>query len=334
MAKIIPIYFTFDNNYVEPAAVAFYSLLQKAKSGIFYEMYVLHSDITNEKQELLQNIVKKFKNANLSFIDTHGFLQEEWKNGNFAGFNNTTIFTTDTIIKCFGAKFFPQYDKIIYSDVDVIFADNISEIYDINIEDKYMAAVKNINLKYKKSELAHLKPEHFKMLEDTYFAGGIWVLNLKKIREDNLEKRFIEIIQDNTIVKHWPDQDIMNIACENKVAYIPLNYISYPDLLDLLSDKNFVSHYTKEELFDSIFNPKIIHFAAFKPWNNDTQFANLWWAYFYYLGLKKTSIFKDVKTIELNKRKKYKKLFNILTVITVILVVSNIITLLLLIFLH
>ena len=32
MTKIkIPIFFTFDNNYVEPAAVAFYSLLNKAK---------------------------------------------------------------------------------------------------------------------------------------------------------------------------------------------------------------------------------------------------------------------------------------------------------------
>lgn len=39
--KNIPIFFSFDNNYVKPAAVAFWSLLDMAAKNVSYDMYVL-----------------------------------------------------------------------------------------------------------------------------------------------------------------------------------------------------------------------------------------------------------------------------------------------------
>lgn len=322
--KNIPIFFTFNNNYTVPAAVAFYSLLNKAKDDIFYEMYVLHSDVSEENQKLLKEIVSRFKNAELTFKNTGGFMDEFWSQGNFEGHNTRTQFTADAIVRCFGARFFPQYDKIIYSDVDIVVADDISEVYDIDLEGKYLAGVKNVFMKYAQSELSHLKPEHYDMLKDSYIGGGIWVMNLKKIREDNLEQKMIDVIKDDTIVKRWNDQDIVNISCENKVAYIPLNYISYPYLDDLLQNENFVSHYSNEEMYDSIINPKIIHYAAAKPWQYTAKKAEVWWEIFHYLKLPKTEIFQDANSSHFNiyqkKYKKYKKLFNIFLIINIVIV--------------
>lgn len=326
--KTIPIFFSFDNNYVEPAAVAFCSLLNKAKENVFYEMYVLHSDIEERKQRILLNIVKNNKNANLTFINTSDEFKDMWNN---YGFNtsSSSIFTADTITKCFASKFFPQYDKIIYSDVDIVVVDDISNIYDIDIQDKYIAGVKNPFLKFSKEELSHYKKEHFNLLKDKHIAGGIWIMNLKKIRDDELENKMFNVIQDNTIEKIFPDQDIVNIACEGKVGFIPLNYISYPYLMDLLQNPDFDSDYSREELYDSIINPKIIHFAAVKPWNNNPKYSNLWWSYFNYLGLEKTKIFRNVISSENRKIKKYKKMswiflsssiFFILTTIAMLLV--------------
>lgn len=291
--KIIPIFFTFDNNYVEPAAVAFYSLLNTAKKGVFYEMFVAHSNITEEKQTLLQNIINRFDNANISFINTNGFLNDMFKNGSFTPIisESNSVFTADTIVRCFASKFFPQYEKIIYSDVDILVTDDLSELYEIDLQDKYIAGVKNPFIKYA-NELSHLSTENFEMLKDIYIAGGIWVMNLKKIREDNLEQRMQEIIEDKSIIKKWNDQDIINIACQGKVEFIPLNYISYPYMYDLLQNSKFESHYTKEELYDSIINPKIIHYAAAKPWNDYVRYAINWWTIFDYLNLKPTKIFK------------------------------------------
>lgn len=280
----IPIFFTFNNDYVLPAAVAFFSLLNRAKRGVRYELSVLHHDITPENQRLLQEIVGRFGTAKLDFIDTGDFLVEEWDSGNWEGHESWKHFTSDAVVRCFGARFFPQYDKIVYSDVDVVFADDVSELMDVDLTDAYCAGVVGF-LRHDRTNMSHLKPEHYEMLKDCYLAGGIWVMNLKKIREDRLEDRMLEIIRDDTIVKRWNDQDVMNIACAGKVRQLPLNYIGYPYLRDYLDRPGLDSPYTRDELYDSIIRPKILHYAAQKPWKTRTEWDKAWWDIADYLRL-------------------------------------------------
>lgn len=320
MNKTIPIFFTYNDNYAIPAIVAFYSLLNRAKENVFYKMYVLHRDISDENKELTFKSLEKFKNFELNFIKVSNFLEENWEQSNWGDNNKNIRFTQETLYRCFAAKFFPEFDRIIYSDVDVLFVDDISELYDINLDNKYIGTVKDAFLKYDKfNEIGHLRTDHYEKFKDTWFAGGIWVMNLKKIREDNLEKRMIDIIKDNSIEKKWYDMDVMNIACDNKVEYIPLNYICYPFLLEHIDNKDLNSTYSREELYDSLINPKIIHYAGMKPWNDkDMPFAIEWWTIFQYLQLPQNSLFIDKSPI-ITIKKKYKKLFNIFFIISIIL---------------
>lgn len=282
----IPIYFTFDNNYVNPAVVAFWSLLDRTREGVFYEMWVLHHDISEESRALLQEVVSKKGNGSLTFINVGDFLNEEWTDGNMEGHQTRDQFTRDTLVRCFGARFFPQYDRIIYSDVDVVFRDDISGLWQLDISEAYLAGVKNAFSLFSAAELSHLSPTQFEMLHDKYVAGGIWVLNLEKIRRDGVERRMLDIISDDSIVKRWLDQDVMNIACEGKVKFMPLNYIAYPYLLPLMRNPKFVSTYSRDELFDSVLHPKIIHYAGHNPWRSaDVGYDDEWWAIADYLRL-------------------------------------------------
>jgi len=294
--KNIPIFFTFDNNYVVPAAVAFDSLLEKAKDGVFYDMYVLHHDITEENQKLLNSIVARWGNARLTFKDTGEFLRDDWDSTFNSGTSKNEVnqFTVDTVIRCFAARYFPQFDKIIYSDVDVVFMDDISELWDIDLSNSYIGAVRNAFMKWSENELSHLSPENHAKFKDTYFGGGIWVFNLAKIREDSLEERMLDIVKNPAIIKRWNDQDVMNLACDNKVTYISLRYISYPYLEEVMAKEGFESHYTHEELVDSIQRPKILHFAAQKPWKAYPKYWDLWMQRFEKLHLPKTKIFKEM----------------------------------------
>lgn len=294
--KKLSIFFTFDDNYVVPAAVAFSSLLEKAADDVFYNMYVLHHDITKANQNLLQDIVSRRGNAELTFKDTGNFLLDHWNESFNSGSNQNGLdqFTVDAIIRCFAAQFFPELDKIIYSDVDVIFMDDISELWDVDLSNSYIGAVLNAFLKFSEYELSHLSGENREKLKDSYFAGGIQVFNLAKIRNDRLEERMLEIVKDKTIIKRWPDQDVMNLACDNKVTYISLRYISYPYLEKIMSVKGFESHYTHDELMDSIKRPKILHFAAQKPWNDYPKYWDLWMKRFKKLHIPKSRIFKKM----------------------------------------
>jgi lipopolysaccharide biosynthesis glycosyltransferase len=119
----------------------------------------------------------------------------------------------------------------------------------------------------------------------------------------------LEIVSDDSIVKKWNDQDIMNIACDNKVKYLSLRYVSYPYLMDMMSQDGFQSHYTYQELIESIYKPKIIHYAAWKPWkNNDCKKADIWWDIFNELELPKTRIFKifSYEKLKLKNKIRYK----------------------------
>ena len=280
----VPIFFTFDDNYVIPAAVAFFSLVNRAREGTFYEMHVLHHDISPEHQGLLSGIAAKRGNASLTFVDTGDFLKNEWRSGSWEGHQTRSQFTSDAVIRCFGARFLPQYDKIVYSDVDVVFADDIAELMDVDLTDAYCAGVEGF-LRHDRTNMSHLKPEHYEMLKDCYLAGGVWVMNLKKIREDRLEDRMLAIIRDDTIVKRWNDQDVMNIACAGKVRRLPLNYIGYAYLRDYLDRPGLDSPYTRDELYDSIIRPKILHYAAQKPWKARTEWDKAWWDIADYLRL-------------------------------------------------
>lgn len=273
----IPIFFTFDDNFAYTAAVAFYSLLKRAKLGVCYDMFVLHHDISKDHQSMLTGIVDGCGNGKLTFVNTEGFLAKEWAAGKWDEEKNGHRFTVDTIVICFAARLFPQYEKIICSDVDVVFQDDISELWEMDLEDKYLAAVRCVLLKHRPSDRDNLSPVYREKLASTYFVTGIVVFNLKKIREDGIENRMMEVILDPNMEKRWPDQDILNIACDNNVKYLPLNYFAYPQLAKALQDSSFTSYYSREEMYDSIIRPKIIHYAGFKPWNTHTEWEKAWW---------------------------------------------------------
>lgn len=283
--KRIPIFFTFDEGYVNQAAVAFYSLLAHAKGGVAYAMVVLHHDVSAKSQALLQSVCARFPGSELTFVDTGDFMLDEWAKGNWEGNQDQKRFTSDAVVRCFCARFFPSQDKIIYSDVDVVFADDISELWDMDLDGAYLAGVRGVNIKYHPMALSHLKPEHYEMLKDKYISGGIWVLNLAKIREDRLEDRMLEVVRDDTIVKRWNDQDVMNIACAGKVKFLPLNYIALPFLDEIMQRPDFDSFYTRDELYDSVIRPKILHYAGTKPWQVRMNWDYDWWNIADYLGL-------------------------------------------------
>ena len=82
-------------------------------------------------------------------------------------------------------------------------------------------------------------------------------MNLKKIREDGLEERFVSLLANNYT---FVDQDILNMVCKGKVRYLPARfnivansihnrYYAYHvcsdprDREDLLADRSVISHY-------------------------------------------------------------------------------------------
>ena len=281
MQKEIPIMFCFDKNYVIPAAVAFYSLLEHANKKYNYVLYVLHSDISAKQQKQLEETIKEFKNAKIVFKNMNHRLDEEWKEC-YRGDH----FSKEVMYKLLVASIFPQYDTIIVSDVDVVFLGDISKSYHFikENEDYYIAGVKPIGkvMDYLNCYKNSWSDEEIEKLGEV--CGGYLVMNLKKIREDNIEDKFMNSIKENSHRLNQMEQDILNIVCYKHIKHLPLQYIACSYMWDYFKNEKDLhtdSNYSFKEIKLAMEKPIQLHYAtSIKPWKNvDCTKSEIWFEY-------------------------------------------------------
>ena len=212
MKKEIPIMFCFDKNYVIPAAACFISIMEHANSKNNYHFYVLHSDISKDQQDKLHLDMRKFSNCKLEFIDMNNKFKTEFKN-----VENKAHFSKEVLYKLICGSIFPNINKLIITDVDVIFLDDIAKIYDELSENDsyYFAGIPPIKTKpyiYKD------KPS-YKKFDETELAilengigGGFLLANLKKIRDDNFEEKLVNYLIQNANKLIQMEQDVINVV--------------------------------------------------------------------------------------------------------------------------
>ena len=174
----------------------------------------------------------------------------------------------------------PTVDKILYLDCDVVVCKNIATLFDMVIDDYYIAGVRAFaflsNPNYMQIKMKELDIPSL----DQYVNSGILLMNLKKMRDEDLCSVFKEKYLKNYTTQ---DQDIFNSACYGKIKLIdfkyntmtkyPLfegGYHSLPYLRDWISFEEFEKARTE---------PVIIHYAdKCKPWNDcNSLFLNDWW---------------------------------------------------------
>lgn len=262
----IPIVFMFDNNYTIPAGVAFKSLLLNSNKKYKYELHVITTDITENNRNKLLSIVSGYNNSSLNFINIGEKFDKYWKKTKVKGHFSKEIFCKFSL-----PSLFCQYEKLIVSDVDVVFTGDVSNCFDYvrNDNDFYVAGVKvvgkisyfmdNYSREFSEDEISRLT-----------IGAGFMVYNLKKMRNDNIENLFYECFEQNYKRLIQPEQDVINLVCHEKIIYLPLNYMTCTYIYDLYSsgsDLDTDINYSREELEDSINNPIQLHYATHvKPW--------------------------------------------------------------------
>jgi lipopolysaccharide biosynthesis glycosyltransferase len=195
----IPIVFSTDKNLVMPTAVCISSLLLNANSDDFYDVYiVVDCNVSEADRHKLQSLEQHFTCA-IHVVEFQYDIAQAW---------TWLHFTQATYFRLFIPDIIQNYDKIFYSDVDVIFRNSISKLYStIDLDEYYLAATTtSVDPDYIKS--IHCDPQ-------SYFCGGFMLLNLSKMRKDKLIPKFVEQLSHSFT---YVDQDILNIVCKGKVA--------------------------------------------------------------------------------------------------------------------
>lgn len=303
--KRIPIFFTFDDGYAAQAGVTFKSLLENKYPHIMYDLYVITDKINSENEQKLKSIVNEYKNNTLTFINGANYSDIT---GRFKAINKYKLHPEVCLYRLIVSKIkeFEKYDKIIYSDVDILVKKDISALYDITLNYEYVAAVRHP--KFMENFLTHIKDEY---IRKNYIFSGMLVMNLKKQREDNFVQKIYEIAFNEKYDIKFIDQDILNYACNNKIKYISLKYVGLHDITKEIIDKIDYKkeYYSYEEFIETIYEMNIIHYIGETvPWKENYFDINKQLEWFYWLN--KTTYkneYKDVyeNTIKYEKEKRY-----------------------------
>lgn len=155
-------------------------------------------------------------------------------------------------------------NRVLYLDADVILRADISDIWSVDLQDSYIAAVQDV------VRLGGLQAAHKNIHElglgalTNYFNSGVMLMNLKAIRGAGLDEALLTYASDPHTQKSMADQDTMNVIFQGAWLHIPLKWnVMY----QLLMYRRFDSPYNRTELNEALDAPKILHFCGpGKPW--------------------------------------------------------------------
>lgn len=272
MSEIIPVVHCFDQRFCLPAAVSFSSMLRTASRDYFYALYVIHSDIPIEQQQRLMQVVDAFPNASLQFLDTPDSLDDLFEKA-----GRKAHYSKEMFLKFFVPELLPQHDRVIVTDVDVVWLDGIENVWEASdgLGSDYLAGVRPIAPLADTWLRSYWKryERDFTLAEISRLAtgAGLWVFNLDEMRKDETPARFLKSAHENAWRLRQPEQDVVNLVCYPRIQFLPLRSMVPTYVYAIYGSGDALSAgdqtYSRDEVEAALARPIQLHYAGpRKPW--------------------------------------------------------------------
>jgi lipopolysaccharide biosynthesis glycosyltransferase len=191
----------YSPNWLEYIYTEIYALVN---TNPCVDTIYLISDDNGHPEHMFCNNIKQQYNVIIKFIDLEHMYNEKIHTPAAIG-----RFTKYTLYRLLLPYVIPE-DRLLYIDADAIVNGDLSELYNMDIEDCHIAGCKDIGILDCQLQDIGMKPS------DDYINAGVLLMNLKKIREDNLTDKWIDMI--NTRPTSCFDQDMINSTCKIKLV--------------------------------------------------------------------------------------------------------------------
>ena len=260
----IPIVFYLDDESVPFVYTTIISILDNKYNSTHYSFYLLvSSNISKNNENNINKIDNKYQ-CSINFIYIEKIFEDLTMNiSNITISNYYRLLIPDLMPR--------ELNKCIYLDADICVLKDLSELYNIDLKDYYVAGV--VDAGYYFDEKENCKRLNITSMKN-YINEGVLVLNLEQIRKDNMTKKFIEF---SSINYNLQSKDILNVACYGKILSLPPKYNAMVLLLKENS-KRLRELFNEEEIFEANNAPSIIHYSdQKKPWNNIRVYMDKYW---------------------------------------------------------
>ena len=272
----ISVAYGLDNKYTYPTLVSMISILENASKYTFYTFYLLveKNEFKNQNKEKFMHLEEKYNRCKVNILE---LTNENLSNA------RTNRYPVAAYYRLLLAKIIPDLNRIIYLDGDTLIFTDLTEM--INLEMN-----KNIILGF--VDNSYKKAEQFGIKTYKYVTSGVLLINLKKMRKENVSQKFFDFIDNNKKELAQEDQTVINIVLHERIDLLPPKF----GIWNFLNEESVLSHnyygnkklgvqaYSNEEILQGWKQPSVLHYVRAKPWKKKTKYTHIffhekWWDY-------------------------------------------------------
>ncbi len=255
MKQEIPIFFSTDDNYIPYLDVAVRSLIENASRDYDYRIIVLNTGVSEEGVGMVKR--NERSGVRIDFIDISEQLASIKSR-----LKDVYHFSIVTYYRLFIASLFPQYDKVLYLDCDLVVLGDVSQLYHTELGDNILGAAPEQFVRSTK-EFRLYAERALGVDPDEYVNAGVLLMNLEAYRREQIEDKFIQLITEHEFDLLDPDQAYLNYLCRGRIHVLP-------------------SAWNQEPMPDAgKAGSGIVHYALYKkPWQyDDVMYGEYFWQY-------------------------------------------------------
>ena len=245
-----------DDNYVQHCMAMLCSLMVNNKEHRIH-VHMLVGTLSKNSRQLIGNLCNHY-NGVVSFYDINSKVLENVPMNNNIMFNGKQMYSIATYYRLLLPSLLPETIKqILYLDCDVIVLKDVAELYEINMDNYGVAAVKD--------NIFYGSYHRFKMglgMQHSSFCAGVMMINLDFWRKENSQKQLLDYSQKAWKGAYMQDQDALNYVFRDHWLQLPYKNARVP--LAIAPADNTQKWFDIKEFVEE---PSIFHYAAHvKPW--------------------------------------------------------------------
>ena len=313
----VTVFFSTGENFAPFCCAAILSLLDYASHDRFYDIIILDSGMQDESKKKYLSLVKNSHNVSIRFYSVMHILEKYT-------LDSCRHFTVDCYSRLLIPDIIPNHTKAVYLDGDMILMCDVAKLFDIDVSDVYVSALRCLGfptallgdalpkdevLKFTDyfTNIAQVKKENWA----NFFTTGTLVMNLSLIRKSYSHTQLLEYAEEKKDIHWYLDVEVLNYFFQDKVRILPFEWGWVPFTKN---DRNWEHiSLSPQEIFDEYIeagkNPKIIHYGGEqKPWINPNRIrAEEFWLVFrrtpfYVMHFEKLMIYLNNRLIKTEKK--------------------------------
>ncbi len=282
-SKIVPVVFSANDKYAPYLGVTLYSLISHASKDREYRLHILTKDMNAHHKAKLKAMEQD--NISIEFLDVTDRIKE---------FKIPTVkhLSEETAYRLLIDQIFPEYKKVLYLDCDIVVNQDVSLLYDENIEGVMLGASRaNIM----RNHLSYIS-EDLKVLPENYFNAGVLVINVEQFHKYGIGAKGLQMLVERRYL--CQDQDVLNILCQGKVRFLDGRWNVEWEYLTENGKEMYVDE-VRKGYEKNLCNPFIVHFTSpVKPWEfPEYQLAEYFWRY-----ARKTDFYEEILKVNFKRK--------------------------------